>query len=187
MSTKRDLQVKIDIANNRLNEMEHTLGKKHNAVKIAKKSISQTTGRKQNKFFVPRNATDKQLAKIERAVDALLASSYSTPEKRTELRKKQDSWIVDALGWNGVIDDDTGEYIKEPYEYTQKDLDTVYNVLGSRQFQRFKEMYIGTSDLEIEIIGNIVAERHYHPSYIKGMLTRYMKKAEKTLDRTYFE
>lgn len=108
------------------------------------------------KFYTPRNAPEKELKRIENALDMVINSPYTTARGRRNLQKRIEGTL------------------KEKFDIEQKDLETLLDVFDSEAYEKVREMLDGDSSQAVDIINSMIKEGNSASSIIDN-LSSYIK------------
>ncbi len=108
------------------------------------------------KFYTPRGASDKELAKIENALDMIINSPYTTQRGRNKLRKR----ILGTL--------------EEKFDISKENMDAVLQVFESEAYEKVRELTDGYSEMAVDVVNEMVSEG-YSPKQISDKLSSYLR------------
>lgn len=108
------------------------------------------------KFFTPRGASDKELARIENALDMVINSPYTTQRGRNKLRKR----ILGTL--------------EDKFNISKENVDAVLQVFESEAYEKVRELTDGYSEMTVDVVNDMVSEG-YSPKQISDKLSSYLK------------
>lgn len=108
------------------------------------------------KFFTPKGASDKELAKIENALDMVINSPYTTQHGRNKLRKR----ILGTL--------------EEKFDISKENMEAVLQVFESEAYEKVRELMDGYSEMAVDVVNDMVTEG-YTPKQISDKLSSYLK------------
>ena len=132
--------------------------KGHSVLDLIEQTTYKLYGEKSKglKFFTPRGASDKELARIENALDMVINSPYTTQRGRNKLRKR----ILGTL--------------EDKFNISKENIDAVLQVFESEAYEKVRELTDGYSEMAVDVVNDMVSEG-YSPKQISDKLSSYLK------------
>lgn len=120
------------------------------------------------KYFVPRNATEKELEKIERGLDMILNSPYTTMGGRKKIERK------------------TKGSIMEKFNISAKNADTMLDIFNSDIWEKVRELTDFGSGDAVDVVNDLLSEGK-EKEYIIEELKSFVKNNNDESIREFFD
>lgn len=91
------------------------------------------------KFYTPRHASKEKLEEIDRALNLVIESPYTTARGRKKIQKKIESTLVEK----GYID--------------KKNSEIIFDIFQTEEYEKVRELYEGYSETAIDSINDMVS------------------------------
>ena len=141
---------------------EDRVKKGHSVLDKIEQSIYMLYGKnaKGLKFYTPRNATEKELERIENAMDMVINSPYTTKAGRLRLKKQIAGTLMDK------------------FDISKKNIDTIFDVFENENYEKVREMLDDYSEIGVDVVNDMISSG-LSSEYVSAKLGEYLDSDKK--------